>query len=190
MTGYWESLTNPPILHPRSAVLSKPYPVPQDRGLYAWFFKEVPPSVPTDGCVTKDGMTLLYVGISPKNETSTQNLQNRIRNHYRGNAYGSTVRQSLGVLLTKESGYQLRRTSKSSITLTKDGESWLNEWMEENAFVCWVKHQAPWEVESELFEKVSLPLNIQGNRHHPFAKPLSEMRCLARQKAKGMPILK
>ncbi len=59
------TLTNPPILYSRSAVLSKPSPVPPEWGVYAWFFKEIPGTTPTDGCVTKDGLTLLYVGISP-----------------------------------------------------------------------------------------------------------------------------
>jgi hypothetical protein len=82
-------LTNPPILYSRSAVLSKHSPVPTERGLYAWFFKETPGITPTDGCVIKDNLTLLYVGISPKNETSKENLLKRITYHYRGNAEGS-----------------------------------------------------------------------------------------------------
>ncbi len=58
-------LTHPTVLHSRSDVLGKPCPVPQASGVYAWFFNSIPPNVPTDGCVTKDQKTLLYVGISP-----------------------------------------------------------------------------------------------------------------------------
>jgi hypothetical protein len=182
-------LTNPPILYPRSAVLSQPCPVPQDRGLYAWFFKEVPPSVPIDGCVAKDGITLLYVGISPKNETSTQNLRKRITTHFRGNAEGSTLRLTLGTLLSGQSDFPLRRVgSGTRMTFTHLGEQWLDDWMGENAFVAWVKHQAPWEIESEIFRGVSLPLNIRDNDHHPFAKKLSAMRSEAKKFAREMPI--
>ena len=182
-------LTNPPILHSRSTILSQPCPVPQDRGLYAWFFKKIPPSVPIDGCVVKDGMTLLYVGISPKNETSTQNLRKRITNHYRGNAEGSTLRLTLGTLLLEQSDFPLRRVgSGKRMTFTHLGEQWLDEWMDENAFVAWVKHQAPWEVESEIFEDLSLPLNIQDNDHNSFAKKLSAMRSKAKKQAREMPI--
>ena len=165
--------------------------MPQDRGLYAWFFKEVPPGVPTDGCITKDGLTLLYVGICPKNDKvkKNRNLRTRIKGeHFKGNADGSTLRQTLGVLLTEQSDFPLRRVgSGKRITLTHLGEQWLDDWMEENAFVCWVKHPAPWEVEKEIIENVSLPLNIRDN-DHPFAKQLSAMRSEAKRVAKEMPI--
>jgi len=55
--------------------------------------------VPTDGCLTKDGHTLLYVGISPKNDSSSENLRKRVNYHFRGNAEGSTLRLTLGTLL-------------------------------------------------------------------------------------------
>ncbi len=71
--AHFESLTSPSHLYTRAEVLSKPSPVPSASGVYAWFFKEIPEIVPTDGCVTKDGLTLLYDGISPKNESSSQN---------------------------------------------------------------------------------------------------------------------
>jgi len=95
-----KTLTDPSVFYSRPEVLSKPSPVPAERGLYAWFFKEVPGITPMDGCIVKDNLTLLYVGISPKNDTSTQNLRKRITYHYQGNAEGSTLRQTLGVLLT------------------------------------------------------------------------------------------
>jgi hypothetical protein len=65
-------LSRPSILYARSAVLAKPCPVPEDPGLYAWFFTEVPDRVPTDGCVVRDGLTLLYVGSSPQISLATQ----------------------------------------------------------------------------------------------------------------------
>ena len=81
-----ELITNPAFIHPRETVLSKPCPVPAKAGVYAWFFKDIPGNVPTTDCVTKEGLTLLYVGISPKKALSSQNLRRRITYHYRGNA--------------------------------------------------------------------------------------------------------
>ena len=163
--------------------------MPPDRGLYAWFFKDIPTCVPIDGCVAKDGLTLLYVGISPKNEASTQNLRKRITNHYRGNAEGSTLRLTLGTLLSETSDFPLRRVgSGKRMTFTHLGEQWLDGWMDRNAFVSWLKHEAPWEVESGIFKDLSLPLNIQDNDHHPFAKKLSAMRIMAKKQARQMPI--
>jgi hypothetical protein len=184
-----KTLTNPSVLYSRPAVLSKPSPVPAERGLYAWFFKEIPGITPTGGCIVKDDLTLLYVGISPKNETSKGNLRKRITFHYRGNAEGSTLRQTLGVLLTDKSDYPLRRVgSGKRLTFTHLGEQWLDAWMEENAFVSWVPHPSPWQIEREIFESVSLPLNIQDNQHHPFTKTLSDMRREAKRIARETPI--
>jgi hypothetical protein len=56
-------LLRPKKLWSRADILGKPCPVPQASGLYAWYFKDIPPQVPTTGCITKSGLTLLYVGI-------------------------------------------------------------------------------------------------------------------------------
>jgi hypothetical protein len=181
-----ESLTDPIILHSRPEVLSKPSPVPNERGLYAWFFKEIPNIIPTNECVTNKKLTLLYVGISPKNNTSKANLRKRITFHHRGNAEGSTLRQTLGVILTEQSGYPLRRVgSGKRMTLTHLGEQWLDAWMKENAFVCWIEHPEPWTVEAELLQKLSLPLNIQDNQHHPFCVELRRLRADAKAQARS-----
>lgn len=56
----------------RAEILAHSDLIPQSRGAYAWLFRNPPPGVPTDGCYVRDGLTLLYVGISPKNERSRQ----------------------------------------------------------------------------------------------------------------------
>lgn len=145
--------------------------------------------VPTEGCVTINDLTLLYVGISPKNEVSRENLRKRITYHFRGNAEGSTLRQTLGVLLAEQSDFPLRRVgSGKRMTFTHLGEVWLDKWMDRNAFVCWLEHDTPWEVEKYIFRELSLPLNIQDNKHHPFVQTLSEMRREARNVARQKPI--
>lgn len=52
-------------LYSRAEVLNRFSPVPAKDGLYAWYFSNVSPAVPTEGCLTVDGKTLLYVGIAP-----------------------------------------------------------------------------------------------------------------------------
>ena len=182
-------LLEPAKLYSRSEVLSEPRLVPAERGLYAWYFKEIPGITPTDGCVVKDGLTLLYVGISPQNDKSTQNLRKRVTGHFKGNAEGSTLRQTLGVLLAEESGFSLRRVGRGkSMTFTCLGENWLDDWMQQNAFVCWMTHLEPWEDEPDIIKSVSLPLNIHNNEHHPFSKILSKMRREAKRLARELPI--
>lgn len=45
--------------------MSRPTPIPAINGVYFWWFIEIPASVPIEGCLTHDGLTLFYVGISP-----------------------------------------------------------------------------------------------------------------------------
>jgi hypothetical protein len=183
-------ISRPGVLFSRSAVLSTPCPVPKTAGIYAWFFKEVPGIIPTGGCVVHNGLTRLYAGISPSSPNSRQQLQKRIRQHFRGNAYSSTLRLSLGVLLQAQSQFPLRRVGTGNrMTFGRDGENWLSEWMEQNAFVHWIEHPEPWSVEKEVLNALSLPLNIQHNRHHPFAARLSAMRSATKANAHDMPVV-
>ena len=187
-----QSLINGLELYSRRKILATTSLPPSVPGVYAWFFKDIPGDISVYDCVTKDSLTLLYVGISPDKigkPNSRQNLRRRITTHFQGNAEGSTLRRSLGVLLAQTSGYPLRRVgSGKRMTLTHSGEQWLDDWMTENAFVCWLEHQAPWEFEEELLGSLSLPLNIKGNRDHPFARVLTEARIQAIRSAREWPI--
>jgi len=181
----------PDKTYSRTEVMSRPTPVPAINGVYFWWFKEIPPGVPTEGCLTHEGYTLLYVGISPDKKgkpNSRANLKTRIKTHYSGNAEGSTLRRTLGVLLAAESNYPLRRVGGGTrTTFTHSGEQWLDHWMEQNAKVYWVAHEEPWVLEEELIGSIPLPLNIQGNIH-PFKPTLSAMRSKAMAEAKLMEI--
>ncbi|ROR08848.1 GIY-YIG nuclease family protein [Erwinia sp. JUb26] len=171
----------------RNEVMARPSPVPAVNGVYFWWFKDIPPGVPTDGCITREGFTLLYVGISPDKKgkpNSRATLKTRIRTHYSGNAEGSTLRRTLGILLAKESGFPLRRVgSGTRTTFTHLGEQWLDRWMELNARVHWVADDEPWLLEKQLIVGITLPLNIKGN-NHVFRPELSAMRRKAMDEAK------
>jgi len=191
-----DEITKPVRVWSRSEVLAKPSPVPRSPGLYAWYFKSIPPDVPTDDCVALDGLTLLYSGISPKpppkngKKPSSQTLWNRVRYHYRGNAEGSTLRLTIGTLLAKPLGIELRRVgSGKRMTFRKKGEDLLSEWMAENAFVTWVVHQQPWELEAEVIRSLSLPLNLDQNQLHAFHSVLSDVRRQAKENARDKPVV-
>ncbi len=181
----------PERTYSRTEVMSKPTPVPAVNGVYFWWFKEIPTGVPAEGCITCDGYTLLYVGISPDQRgkpNSRSNLRKRIKTHYSGNAAGSTLRRTLGVLLSGISCFPLRRVgSGSRMTFTHPGEQWLDAWMEKNAKVHWIPVEAPWELEDMLIASIPLPLNIQGNGHD-FKITLSGMRSQAAAEARLMNI--
>ena len=112
-------LLSPTKLWSRSEILHQPSLIPANPGLYAWYFKGIPSRVPTEGCLAWKGSTLLYVGISPSKPTrsdrksSQQNLRKRIRYHLQGNAFGSTLRKSLGCLLSETLGIRLQQVGSS-----------------------------------------------------------------------------
>lgn len=196
MSDILKTLINPKRVYSRSDVLAKDCPVPKRPGIYSWFFKEIPPRVIIEDCIKLEELTLLYMGISPKRpqkngrKPSRETLQSRIRYHYRGNAYGSTLRLSLGCLLSDQLGIRLRRVgSDKRMNFTVQGEDKLSCWMEYNAFVSWVEYLKPWEFEAKAFASLSLPLNLQGNEHHPFSPVLSSIRAQARANARKLPIV-
>lgn len=175
----------------RAEVMASPSPVPRAAGVYGWWFREVPPGVPTEGCLTHGGLTLLYVGIAPKEtrhgRPSRQTLYHRIRYHYRGNAEGSTLRLTLGCLLGERLGIQLRRVGSGKRMTFGEGEQVLSAWMAENAFVSWVVTEEPWRVEAGVIRTTCVPLNLDQNRAHPFHAALSAMRHEAKARASGTP---
>ncbi|MDA1082440.1 MAG: hypothetical protein O2973_12365 [Gemmatimonadetes bacterium] len=186
-------LLHPSRLWSRHEVLQRPSPVPQEPGVYGWYFRDIPDGVPTDGCHRHAGMTLLYVGISPRRPPvngappSRQQLRKRIRYHFRGNAEGSTLRLTLGCLLSTRLGIELRRVGGGTRHTFASGEALLSDWMQDNAFVCWAPHPDPRTCEEELIRQLVLPLNLEGNSH-AFRPKLSALRSAARGRAGQLPI--
>lgn len=75
-------------------------------------------------------------------------------------------------------------------TFTKEGDDWLNKWMDENAFVTWVTCSNPWELEKKVLQSShSPPLNILGNINNPFLTELKRIRREAKIRAEKMGIL-
>ena len=191
----YNELLRPARLYSRDHVLSRPSPVPALAGVYSWWFSAVPPKVPIADCLRHEAHVMLYVGISPKappknnKPPSKQTLRSRIRYHFRGNAEGSTLRLTLGCLLSDQLGIELRQVgSGKRRTFTIFGEPILSRWMTDHAFVCWMPHDKPWEAEDELLRSVSLPLNLQGNMSHSFAETLRGIRKAARERATMLPV--
>jgi hypothetical protein len=192
---YKKSIILPEKVWSRNEILLSPSPIPKESGVYAWYFKNFPSIIPTDDCVTFSNLTLLYIGISPKSPPlngkppSSQRLFHRVRYHMTGNAAGSTLRLSLGCILSERLGIQLRRVGSGNRMTFADGEQKISQWLAENAFVTWVICNKPWELESELLSELSLPLNLDQNRKHNFHSDLSILRKSARERAKRLPVV-
>ncbi len=190
-----DALLEPPGLWSRAEVLASPSPVPREPGAYAWYFRDIPPGVPTADCHRCGALTLLYAGIAPKApprngaRPSSQRLADRARYHYRGNAEGSTLRLTLGCLLADSLGIELRRVGSGKRMTFGDGEDVLSGWMAENAFVTWVVDPEPWVLEEQLISGLSLPLNLDMNRGHLFSPELREVRRRAKGRARELAVV-
>lgn len=144
-----EGLLAPNHVTTRAEVVSRPSSVPAEPGVYAWYFDEPPSAVPLAGTHRTDFGYLLYIGIAPRKQRigdgrpSKQNLRRRIRNHYNGNASGSTLRLTLGSLLASDLGIKLRRVGSGSRFTFGAAEAPLSEWMGQHARVCWVIDPEP-----------------------------------------------
>jgi hypothetical protein len=69
------------------------------------------------------------------------------------------------------------------------GERVLSDWLERNARVAWLACDEPWRIEEQMIHSVSLPLNLDQNRHHGFRSDLSGVRFAAKARAREMPIV-
>lgn len=172
-------LPTPNIVYSRLELQESPKLIPIENGIYFWWIKNLPEIVPVQDCLKLGEYYLVYSGISPDKKgkpNSKSTLRTRIRTHYFGNAEGSTLRRTLGILLAQQSGFPLRRVgSGKRMTFTHLGEQWLDQWMEENTCISWVLDPEPWVVEENVLQSVSLPLNLKGNEH-VFKSTLSMLR--------------
>jgi hypothetical protein len=187
------ALVEPARLYSWAELVGEKELLPRGAGVYAWYFDADLPGVPTAGCCSYDGRNLLYVGIAPKRPSaagkkSAATLRSRIlRNHFGGNAAGSTLRLTLGCLLAPTLGLELRPTSSGrKLTFGKEGETRLTQWMNQHARVTWVEHPEPWDLEHALIAAVPLPLNLDQNRSHAFHTELSRLRREAKRRARGL----
>ena len=127
-------------------------------------------------------MNLAYVGTGPKQANSKRFLRERLKEHIGRDATKSTLRRSLGCRPAEslQLEFEVARvsSSKRSGRITYHfglgaRESVLSDWIEKNARVSWLKHDRPWDLESELISKPMLPLNVQDNDRHRLPRRLA-----------------
>lgn len=106
-----------------------------------------------------------------------------------GNAEGSTLRLSLGCILSEQLGIELRRVGSGNRLTFATGEGRLSEWLEDNARVAWLQCEQPWEMEAQLIGSINLPLNLEQNTRCSFHCVLSQLRRDAKRRARELPIL-
>jgi hypothetical protein len=197
MSNNAERLLDPARLYSATEIVSRPCPVPARPGVYAFYFDQPLPGIDSSGAHRVGRHALLYVGIAPKppplngRAPSKSHLRQRLRTHYCGNAAGSTLRRTLGCLLSSQLEIQLRRVgSGGRYTFTNPGEQLVDDWMMQHAFVTWVETSAPWELEKELLSSaLRLPLNIDGNPWLEAVAVVRAIRSKSRQLADQLEII-
>lgn len=157
-----------------SEVLNKPSAAPDEPGIYAWWFDELP-NVPLEGALEQCGFRLAYIGIAAYREGSRRTLRQRLRNHCKGPIATSTLRRSLAaILIDKLDLHPFVEAGK--IRLSHTEETRLSGWLASNGRVAWITNDTPWVYETELLKNgPPLALNIKGN-DHIFVKKLLSLR--------------
>jgi hypothetical protein len=145
-------------------VLDKPSAAPDEPGIYAWWFDELP-NVPLEGALEQSGFRLAYIGIASYRPGSPRTLRQRLRNHCRGPIATSTLRRSLAALLIESLDLNpFVRSGK--VKLPDDEEAKLSDWLATHGRVAWIADAKPWAYETALLtDGPSLALNIRGNNH-------------------------
>lgn len=170
-----ERILNPLTLHSAADVRS----APASPGIYGWWIRKGALDVPEAPYQEHDRHQLLYVGISPRKPSvagraSNGNLRKRLVTHATKNASQSTLRRTLGVLLTDELGLTLG-VHGGREHYGPQGEAFISRWLIDNARVAWAVDPQPWEAEDELLEHATLALNLDG-RSDAFARSISDRR--------------
>lgn len=156
---------------------------PKVPGIYGWWFRRGSLPVPAGPYQSFDDHQLLYVGISPRRAASSGTIRARLRQHVASDASRSTLRRTLGVLLTDRLeltlGVHGTRAHYGSV-----GEARISSWMQENAKFAWAEDPTPWLAEEELLATAVLALNIDG-RSDGFVSDISARRTAALFAAKA-----
>jgi hypothetical protein len=158
-------------------VIKRPSAAPNEAGLYAWWFDDLP-NVPLEGAREQEGFRLAYIGIASAREGSPRTLKMRLSNHCNGPIATSTLRRSLAALLMAELNLQPIRSPGQKTWLAEAGEFRLTEWLAKHARITWTASATPWLLEEDLLRNgPPLALNIVGNKH----AFVPELRVLRRQ---------
>ena len=147
------ALLHPAGLLPACRILSDRALVPDEAGIYVWWFDEEIPSVPLNGTLAHGNHRLLYVGIAPRapsaaGSESKSTLRRRIvGNHLGRRIASSTLRRSLAWLLKGHLGLEIGRNAIGKAVMSREDESRLTQWMSDHAVINFLCHGQAWCIE-------------------------------------------
>jgi hypothetical protein len=180
-----QTLEGTPVAIPDARMPPAAGGIPAEPGLYAWWTtRGLIPEVPKRPHPNERALDLFYVGIAPSGPASSATLRSRVTgNHLSGNTGSSTFRLTLASLLLHELKLHPRNTA-SWVVLPREENTRLSLWQREHLLLTWCVAQEPWVVEHEVIAQLKPPLNLAGNRAHPFFATLSQARTASRRAAR------
>jgi hypothetical protein len=102
------------------------------------------------------------------------------KNHFKGNARGSTLRKSFGVLFEFEKIQSINETNTSKYKFIKSDDDKLSLWMQENLLFYFLIIDQPLLVEQHLINYFNPLLNIRDNKSPNCIRQLVDLRWLSR----------
>lgn len=151
---------------------------PKGPGVYAWWSKEAAlggvPGTP------HGDVFLYYVGKATL-------LRCRLRQHASAKTRCSTLRTTLAALWRPQFGWATVRVRTNPrapqgpekyrmVLASAQDEAALSELIARSLIVSWVEHADAGSVERGVIERLSPPLNLQNNDHHPSYSRVAELR--------------
>jgi hypothetical protein len=156
---------------------------PDASGFYAWWADAVIPGVPLEPHPEDPSVGLLYVGIAPRDASSSQTVRGRvIGNHLQGNTGSSTFRFTLAALLLEELDLHPEKR-KTKFVLTRHDNRRLSDWQRAHLRLTWCESDEPWLLENHVILAMRPSLNLAGNSGHPFYTTLKTARAAFRSAA-------
>jgi hypothetical protein len=143
-------------------------------GLYAWWVDSAGATALSDGLGHTVTEGLIYAGQAGAG-MSTRSLQQRLRNHRRGNIRGSTFRRTLAAALQGP----LRIEAVTPGKLSVDSEQRLCEWIDARLSLSVYAIQdrgALLVAEAQMLMRLDPPLNLDGMVSTPVRQRLSQLR--------------
>jgi hypothetical protein len=152
--------------------------LPLERGVYFIFFDSGQLLLERSGYLefgddfpfSKDGFDLLYVG------ATMSHLRRRVLDHLTGNSRSSSLRMTVGALLTLELGLDPVGDGSRTYFHFGDGERRLTNWLVANTRIACVPSVDPFHEEKQILANAPLPFNISERKRHPYSKYLMTLR--------------
>lgn len=163
---------------PAADLLAPAGQMPSEMGVYFIFFDSGQLLLERSGYlefddafpISVDGFDLLYVG------ATMNRLRDRVKDHLTGNSRASSLRMTVGALLTLE--LRLEPVGDGSRTYFHfgDGERRLTDWLVSNTRVAFAPSANPFGDEKRVLTSVPVPFNISERKRHPYSKYLMTLR--------------